>query len=246
MSTDPLYQTPIRRVSSIGNICSKLKPNIVGASSIKTKIIKSLSASNLQALSASTTNKEKINQQDLIELIDPNSNGQIEPGMYPQNIEASILSKMKTIAIDKSIKGMWLESHHIFKSILNCQEVSLGAKHPQVANTLYYIGIALNNLGKPDAALVEFEKGIEILYPTRYKNRNLDLALLYFEIGMIFGDKKSNFDEAIYYLDLSKQVEKYVLGESSEKTCHMIKVFEYRKFSPNDVVEEVESKNSIA
>merc|ERR1719362_118789 len=107
---------------------------------------------------------------------------------------------MKTIAIAKSTQGMSLESYCIFKAILDCQEVTLGCNHYMVANTLYHIGTALNKLNDSNAALLEFERGVQILYPDRHYHKNMDLALLFFEIGMIFGTRL-DYDKALHYLD---------------------------------------------
>jgi len=221
-----LYQKPIRR-TSISYIRANLNPTEV-ISSIQKKIGRSQSVpADLQALS---TPAKYANEPS--EIINP-TNEHIIPGMYPPHIEAMILSKMKTIAIAKSTQEMWLDSYRIFNTILDCQKVTLGCNHYKVANTLYYIGTTLNKLDNSDAALLEFERGVQILYPSRHQYKNMDLALLLYEIGIIFGTR-INFDKALYYLDLSRQTEVYINGIPSEKTCHMIMVYGYKKSSGAD------------
>lgn len=231
MPGDPLYQKPVRRNSGIDKIREKFKSSKGFSSSSfsfpkRTPTKRSLSTPNLQSLVNSASDEKTPSE---VTIPSPEQ-AKIIPGMYPPHIEATILSKMKNIAMAKSAQGMWVESYRIFKTILDCQEVTLGYNHYQVANTLYYIGNALNKLNDPDAALLEFSRGVQILYPHRFQYKNIYLASLFYEMAVIYGTRE-DYDQALHYLDLSKQVEEYVLGIPLEKTCHMITVYEYKKAS---------------
>jgi len=156
---------------------------------------------------------------------DPNK---LVPGAYPPVIEATLTREMKAIAISKTKQGLYRDSYFILKHIKYCERVSLGRDHPQVANTLYHIGVALNFMGNPDQALNALEEGIQILFPKRFSIRNMDLAALYYQYAMIVG-RQGDCISALYHLDLAGQVEKHLLGHCSEKTTAMIAKYKNAK-----------------
>merc|ERR1711862_665924 len=109
-------------------------------------------------------------------------------GMYPPEVEARILNKMRLIAITKCAQGQLNESHLILRKVLQCQLVSLGSS-PQVANTYYHLGNVLHKSGRSEVALTELERGLKILFPHRHRDQNMDLASIFYEIGTIYGER---------------------------------------------------------
>jgi len=154
---------------------------------------------------------------------DPNK---FVPGAYPPFIEATVIREMKVIAISKTKRGLFRDSHLILKNIINCERGTLGHDHPQVANTLYHIGVAQNFMGNLDHALVALQEGIQILYPKRFNIDNMDLAALFYQYAIIQGNK-GEFQSALHHLDLARQTEKRHLGYYTEKTISKIADYEY-------------------
>ena len=156
---------------------------------------------------------------------DPNK---LVSGVYPPHIEALIVRKMKDVSSAKAKQGLWKESYSILKNILRCEKASLGDDHPQVANTLYHIGVAFNYLGDVDGALSSLQEGIHILFPKRYTDKNVDLAALFYQCGVVKG-QNGNYSAALYHLHLAKQVEIHIFGNATEKTRKTIADYEYAK-----------------
>ena len=123
---------------------------------------------------------------------------------------------MKNIAFTKATQGFWQESYAILHKVCDCEKVSMG-DHPEVANTLYHMGVALHNLGKYEIALGYLDNGLRILYPRRYFDKNLDLAAIYYQIGSIKA-KIGNYKSAFANLDLCRQVEEHILGHVTRRT----------------------------
>jgi hypothetical protein len=149
-------------------------------------------------------------------------------GVYPPDFEAQVIRKMKVIAANKAKQGLWEESYFTLRNVLRCEQASLGNEHPQVANTLYHMGVALYFLGDTVGALAALEDGIQILFPMRYREKNVDLAALFYQCGLIKGENNDD-PAALYYLDLAKQVEIYIFGNVTEKTIRSISDYEYAK-----------------
>ena len=151
----------------------------------------------------------------------------ITPGFYPPKIEARILMQMRLIAVAKSEQGLFMEAHLVLRKVLECQLSSLGYDNPIVASTFYHLGVTLNKLGRPEAAIIELEKGLRILFPLRHRDKNTDLSAIFYEIGIIYGEKKKDYKPALYYLDLAKQVEINCFGHALDTTLHAI--IDYQK-----------------
>ena len=149
----------------------------------------------------------------------------IIPGTHPPIMEARILAKMVHIALAKCEQGLCKESHCILRKVLDCQLVTLGPDDPQVARTFYYLGIVLHKLDLLEAALAAFENALQILFPTRHEDPNLDLAHVFYEISMIYGNRNKDYSTALYYLDLERQVEIHVLGSCQDTTLHLIEEY---------------------
>ena len=118
-------------------------------------------------------------------------------GVHPPDVESQILIIMKDIALAKSQEGLWKESYSILKNISSCEKELFGHYHPQVANTLYHSGVVLGLLGDTRGALSAFQEGIHILNPRRKKDKNSDLAALYYQCGVIKG-REGNHEKALY------------------------------------------------
>lgn len=164
-------------------------------------------------------------QQKLLEKV-MKEPGKLVPGAYPPFMEATIIRKMKEIATCKTKQGLYEESHAILINILNCEISSLGRAHPQVANTLYKIGVALSYLGDSEAALLALQEGINILYPRRLSDDNIDLAALFYQYGAVKGINR-DYLSAIYHLELAGQVEMRILGYCTEKTIKKTSDYKY-------------------
>ena len=145
---------------------------------------------------------------------DPNK---LVPGAYPPYVEATLIRELKEIAISRRRQGQYKDSYLILKNIINCERATLGHDHPQVANTLYHIGVAQNFMNNTDYALQALQEGIQILYPKRFNIDNMDLAALFYQHGIIQGNN-GDYESALYHLDLAGQAEKYLIGHYSEKT----------------------------
>ena len=141
--------------------------------------------------------------------------------VHTTEVEEQIREKMIDIATSKAKEGLWEESYFILKSVLSYEEKSLGDDHPQVANTLYHMSVALQHLGDSEGALSCLQEGVKILFPRRHKVKNADLAALFYQCGVIKG-KSRDYTGAIYYLDLSKQVEIHIFGQCSAKTNNLL------------------------
>jgi len=166
-------------------------------------------------------------QQDLVQkMMEDSSTSRLSPGLYPPYMEAQILKKMKQIANSKAEQRLWEESYFILKGVLRCERTSLGNNHPQVANTLYHIGLALNWLGDSENAISALEEGIQILFPRRYSERNVDLAAMYYQYGIVEG-KRGDYTSALYHLDLAKQVEIHIFGNATEKIRKIIEDYKH-------------------
>merc|ERR1712232_982930 len=133
---------------------------------------------------------------------------------------------MKEIAICKTKQGLHEESHDILINILDCELSSLGRDHPQVANTLYNIGVALSFLGASEAALLALQEGIHILFPRRFSDGNMDLAALFYQYAIVKG-KNHDYLSALHHLDLAGQVEMHILGYCTEKTKKKTSDYKY-------------------
>lgn len=144
---------------------------------------------------------------------------------YNPKVEEAMIYKMKGIALVKAEQGLWKETYDMLGKILESQISLFGFNNAEIANTLYYIGSTLNRLGQHEDALIELEKGLNILFPQRYTEKNMDLASIFYEIGMIYG-KNNDIKAALYYLDLSKQVEIFILGKVLNKTLRSIRDLE--------------------
>ena len=144
---------------------------------------------------------------------DPNK---LVPGTYPPVIEAAVIRELKEIAISKTKQGLYRDSYVMLESIINCERATLSRDHPQVANTLYHIGVTLNFMGDSDRALRALGHGIQILYPSRFNTDNMDLAALFYQYSVIEG-KRGDYQSALYHLNLAGQVEKHLIGHCTEK-----------------------------
>ena len=150
------------------------------------------------------------------------------PGAYPPVVEAQVVRRMKDAATAKSKMDQWEEAYFLLRSVLRCEKVLLGEDHPEVANTLYYIGVALNFMGDINGSFSSLEEGIQILFPKRYNDKNVDLAALFYQAGIVKG-KQHDYQAALYYLDLAKQVEIHLFGNVTDKTLKIISDYEYAK-----------------
>jgi len=151
-------------------------------------------------------------------------------GAHPPDVEAQIIIKMKDIALSKANKGQWKESYSILKNVSSCEKQLLGNYHPRVANTLYHIGVALDHLDDAKGALSAIQEGIHILYPKKNKDKNIDLAALYYQCGSIKG-RQGDYKVALYFLDQAKQIEISVLGNCTTNTSNMISKYEHARTS---------------
>jgi len=158
------------------------------------------------------------------------------PGAYSPFVEATIVREMKEIASSETKKGQPREAYKILKQVIRCERATLGRDNPQVANTLYHIGVALNFMGDSKGALLALQDGIRILFPQRFKIENMDLAALFYQYAVIEGNR-GDYHSALYHLDLAGQVESHLLGHCSEKIAKKVADYKYAQKSSQKLKE---------
>jgi len=148
-----------------------------------------------------------------------------KPNFFNPCLELKIVSRMKVIALHRAENSKWKQSHDILIKVLECEKRVLGDDHPEVAETFYHIGVALKHLGDSEAAFFNFKQGLKILLPGRHNVTNMVLASILYHIALSHGDK-NEFEPALYYLNISKQVETRILGNPTEDTTRLLSKFQ--------------------
>jgi len=152
------------------------------------------------------------------------------PGKMPHHIEKSVIARLKGIALEKGKEGCWQESYSILKKVLEFQEPNHGREHPEVADTMHCIGVALNKLGCVEDALIQLNEALYLKLKLLRKNdidvaANMDVAATHHIIGSIYCNIR-DFDYAIYHLKLARDIEIKNLGCENVNTAEMLKKFE--------------------
>ena len=121
------------------------------------------------------------------------------PGFQNPDKDMLIVDKMKREALLRVEQRKWKSSLPLLLEVLRCQTLLLGPDHPQVANILYHTGVVNYRMGNMEYALNQLEKAAKIIYPTRYTFKNMDLAAIFYQIGMIYRCEE-NFEMSLHYL----------------------------------------------
>lgn len=129
---------------------------------------------------------------------------------------AENLSEMEQIATSKAEQGYWEESLSILENILQRQKASLGDSHPDLAKTLYHMGVALTNLGMIEYALSRLLEGVNILFPKKDVTTNLELASLLYQIGILH-NIAGDIDAAIHHFSYAQKVEERIFRTKSSQ-----------------------------
>lgn len=169
------------------------------------------------------------------------------PGSIPSNkIVAANLSpfKRKSEAIgngwnakglQKAKKGHWGDAILCWENAFEVREQVLGDTHPDVANTLNNMGIALGRLERFPEAMEALDRALQIRTMI-YGKLHLEIAATLHNIANVFQQMK-NYDGALLCFEEAKRTQEALLGEDDvlvARTANAIGHlhFECNRFEP--------------
>jgi len=120
----------------------------------------------------------------------------------------------------------------LHRKALKIRQHVFGKNHPSTAICHNNLGIALENIGDYDLALVELRRGLDIL---KLGADNSDTATSYYGIGFVL-EKKGEYDQALENYDKSLNLRKEVLHENHPDTakCYNSMGTVFRGIGKND------------
>merc|ERR1719410_3294933 len=137
-----------------------------------------------------------------------------------------ILETLKYKVNIEAKQKRWRECTETLQNLYVHQCILIGFHHPEVADTLYHMGLAFNQIKKFNRALKCLKKALHLLL--HYKV-DISLALLCRKIGEIEA-KTGNFKSAIFHLRCAYNVEYSTHAKELELTTRKLlsyKTLEY-------------------
>lgn len=142
----------------------------------------------------------------------PNSNSVVAAYLSPFKRKSEAIGNgWNAKGLQKAKKGDWGDAVLCWENALEVRQQALGDSHPDVANTLNNMGIALGRLERFDEAMESLNKALQIR-TTIYGKLHLEIAATLHNIANVFQQMK-DYNGALRCFEEAKRTQEHLLGE---------------------------------